>query len=124
MRSRYEPSEPKPHAQLREARQTALASVSTHDRRHGALWRVVVRGDQWGVKARGSANSGAQQGLAPDCRQPSLVPRCGFRQQVKPGVRCQVRGGKTKESISEFRRSLEEQIRYTVGHIVHFLDIA
>ena len=23
----------------------------------------------------------------PDCLQPTLVPRCGFRQQVTPGVR-------------------------------------
>jgi len=36
-------------------------------------------------------------------------------------VRCQVRGGKTKESFAEFRRGLGEQISYTVGHIVHFL---
>jgi hypothetical protein len=41
-----------------------------------------------------------------------------------PGVRCQVKGGTTKESTSEFRRSLGEQISYTVGHIVHFLAIA
>jgi len=59
-----------------------------------------------------------------DCLQRPLVPRCRFRQQVSPGIRCQVRGGKTKESISEFRRGLGEQIRYTVGHIVHFLAIA
>jgi hypothetical protein len=25
----------------------------------------------------------------PDCRQPSLLRRYGFRQQVKPSVRCQ-----------------------------------
>jgi hypothetical protein len=81
-----EPSEPKPHAQFREARQTALASVGAHDRRQGVVWRVVVRGDQRGVKARGPANSSAQQGLAPDCLQPPLVPRSGFRQQVKPSV--------------------------------------
>jgi hypothetical protein len=28
----------------------------------------------------------AQQGLAPDCLQPTLVPRCGFRQQLRPSV--------------------------------------
>jgi hypothetical protein len=27
------------------------------------------------------------KGLAPDCLQPLLLRRCGFRQQVKPGVR-------------------------------------
>jgi hypothetical protein len=26
------------------------------------------------------------KGLAPDCLQPSLLRRCGFRQQVKPSV--------------------------------------
>ena len=31
---------------------------------------------------------------------------------------------KTKESTAEFRRSLGEQISYTVGHLVHFLAIA
>src|SRR5262245_41302794 len=29
----------------------------------------------------------AQQGLAPDCLQPSLLRRCGIRRQVKPAVR-------------------------------------
>jgi hypothetical protein len=28
----------------------------------------------------------AEQRLAPDCLQPTLVPRSGFRQQVKAGV--------------------------------------
>src|SRR5262245_28292034 len=34
-----------------------------------------------------SSQAATQQGLAPDCLQPLLVPRSGFRQQVKPGVR-------------------------------------
>ena len=34
----------------------------------------------------------AQPGLAPDCLQPSLLRPCGFRQQVKPGVRRTKRG--------------------------------
>src|SRR5262249_61889758 len=39
-------------------------------------------GGRWG---RGRA----EQRLAPDCLQPSLLRRCGFRQQVKAGVRPQ-----------------------------------
>ena len=34
-----------------------------------------------------SAHSRVEQGLAPDCLQPSLLRRSGFRQQVKPSVR-------------------------------------
>jgi hypothetical protein len=45
-----------------------------------------------GTKAQARARSSAQQGLAPDCLQPPLVPRSGFRQQVKPGVRTHGRG--------------------------------
>jgi hypothetical protein len=40
-----------------------------------------------GGKAMSGARPCAQHGLAPDCLQPSLVPRSGFRQQVKPHVR-------------------------------------
>src|SRR6266516_2047441 len=52
-------------------------------------WRALAcgrAGRPWGVKARVSASTSAQQGLAPDCLQPPLVPRSGFRQQVKPSV--------------------------------------
>jgi hypothetical protein len=56
-----------------------------------------------------------------DALQPPL--RCGFRARLTAGVRCQVRGGIAKESTSKFRCSLGAQIRYTVGHIVHFLVI-
>jgi hypothetical protein len=55
-------------------------------RRRGVVWRVVVQGGQQGGQARVAASTSAQQGLAPDCLQPPLVPRSGFRQQVKPGV--------------------------------------
>jgi len=39
------------------------------------------------TKALARARASAQPGLAPDCLQPSLVPRSGFRPQVKPSVR-------------------------------------
>jgi hypothetical protein len=29
----------------------------------------------------------AEQGAAPDCQKPTLVPRSGFRQQVSVGVK-------------------------------------
>ena len=40
-------------------------------------------------KAKPHTSTSAQPGLAPDCLQPSLLRRCGFRQQVKPSVRAQ-----------------------------------
>jgi hypothetical protein len=46
---------------------------------------VVGRGGR-DVTAHPCANISAQPGLAPDGLQPSLVPRCGFRPQVKPSV--------------------------------------
>lgn len=30
----------------------------------------------------------AKQGFAADCQKPTLVPRCGFRQRLKPSVGC------------------------------------
>jgi len=55
-------------------------------RRGGVVWWVVVGRGGRGVQANPSASTSAQPGLAPDGLQPALVPRCGFRPQVKPSV--------------------------------------
>jgi hypothetical protein len=39
-------------------------------------------------------------------------------------IRCQVRGVKIKERPFEFMYILREQIRYTVGHLFHYLAMA
>jgi hypothetical protein len=54
---------------------------------------------------------------------PTLL-RSRFRARLRPGVRCQVRGVKIKERPSEFMDILREQIRYTVGHLFHYLAMA
>jgi hypothetical protein len=56
-------------------------------RRGGVVQRSVVGQGGRDVTANPCAKISAQQGLAPDGLQPPLVPRCGFRPQVKPSVR-------------------------------------
>jgi hypothetical protein len=80
-----------------------VSSLPRHRREGGVSGQAVgSRGaltSSWGgrggktaggvTKAQARASSSAQQGLAPDCLQPPLLRRSGFRQQVKPGVRRQ-----------------------------------
>jgi hypothetical protein len=72
---------------------------------HGGLERVA---HARGGKVMSGTRTCAQQGPAGDGKQPPLVPRSGSFPRLRPGVRCQVRGGKTKESTAEFRCSLGE----------------
>jgi hypothetical protein len=48
---------------------------------------AVIQPYSMRTKAAGEAHNTAEQGAAPDCQKPTLVPRCGFRQQVSLGVR-------------------------------------
>ena len=67
------------------------------------------RAERWACRRRQPASARASRPLpaAPDAQRSVSSQR-----------------GNTKESTSEFRRSLGEQIKYTVGRMVHFLEIA
>src|SRR5262249_32461340 len=55
----------------------------------GGRARPSVVQNQEGAASRGQRGS-TEPRTAPDCLQPPLVPRCGFRQQVSASVRLHV----------------------------------
>ena len=81
----------------RHSRQKAFKTKGIQDIKHSRQ-RVLPRRTAWcgsplagraGACRPGEDGGGAPNaGTAPDCLQPPLVPRCGFRQQVSASVRC------------------------------------
>src|SRR5262245_31651845 len=65
-----------------------MRAFGSQGKRHSIRCGAVTQdgGPRGGVHLTVAYYPAPNTGAAPDCLQPTLVPRCGFRQQVKPGT--------------------------------------